>query len=174
MENIVRILQEAVARKNDNVLSILQKDWERSDISQQLLQVVVTIVIISTLGVVVAPLLQYRTPKSAKQGGLQRKSAAGGFRVCIHGGAGVIDKSVFKARPYYESLREVLEKTYAFAKEEHEQKISAVDVAEYAVKLLEDDPLFNAGRGSVYTTNGQHEMEASIMDGSNLQVRGTG
>jgi beta-aspartyl-peptidase (threonine type) len=42
-------------------------------------------------------------------------------------------------------------------------------VAEYTVKLLEDCPLFNAGRGAVYAHNGEHELEASLMDGRNMR-----
>jgi len=41
----------------------------------------------------------------------------------------------------------------------------AMDAAEAAVRLLEDCPLVNAGRGSVFTTDGTHEMEAAVMDG---------
>jgi hypothetical protein len=49
--------------------------------------------------------------------------------------------------------------------------ITAIDVVEYAVKLLEDEPLFNAGKGAVFTADETHELEASIMDGSNLKVQ---
>lgn len=44
-----------------------------------------------------------------------------------------------------------------------------MDICVYAVCLLEDEPLFNAGRGAVLTNKGTHELEASIMDGSNLK-----
>jgi beta-aspartyl-peptidase (threonine type) len=47
---------------------------------------------------------------------------------------------------------------------------TAVDVVETAVKMLEDTPLFNAGKGSVFTSEGTHEMDAAIMDGSNLKA----
>ena len=43
--------------------------------------------------------------------------------------------------------------------------LSAVDIAEFAVQLLEDEALFNAGKGAVLTAEGKHELEASIMDG---------
>jgi beta-aspartyl-peptidase (threonine type) len=46
--------------------------------------------------------------------------------------------------------------------------LSAVDLVEIAVKYLEDDPLFNAGRGAVLNREGVCEMEASIMDGRSL------
>jgi L-asparaginase / beta-aspartyl-peptidase len=44
-----------------------------------------------------------------------------------------------------------------------------VDVAEFAVRLLEDEELFNAGKGSVFTADETHELEASVMNGSNLE-----
>lgn len=47
--------------------------------------------------------------------------------------------------------------------------MTAVDIAEYTVKLLEDEELFNAGKGSVYTSEETHEMDAAIMDGETLR-----
>ena len=47
---------------------------------------------------------------------------------------------------------------------------SAIEACEMAVSVLEDSPLFNAGKGSVFTASGTHEMDAAIMDGSNLQA----
>ncbi|MDP4686312.1 MAG: isoaspartyl peptidase/L-asparaginase, partial [Salibacteraceae bacterium] len=47
---------------------------------------------------------------------------------------------------------------------------SAIDAVEIAVKSLEDSPLFNAGKGAVYTNAGTHEMDASIMDGKTLEA----
>lgn len=140
---------------------------------EQFIQMIVIIVIVGALCLFVAPLFRHplkTTDQGDIIGGLRWKTAAcTGFRLCIHGGAGVINKSI-DAYPYYKSLEQVLRRTYAFAKET-KNEITAVDLAEFAVKLLEDDPLFNAGKGSVYTANGKHEMEASIMDGSNLKVR---
>lgn len=46
----------------------------------------------------------------------------------------------------------------------------ALDAVEATVKILEDSPLFNAGKGAVFTHTGKHEMDASIMDGSNLEA----
>ena len=47
---------------------------------------------------------------------------------------------------------------------------SAVDAIEAAIKILEDDPLFNAGHGAVFTSEGKNELDSSIMDGSNLKA----
>lgn len=87
------------------------------------------------------------------------------FVFLIHGGAGVIDKG-FDGSKHTNALKSILIKTYEFAQLEDS---TAVDIAEHAVRLLEDEELFNAGRGSVYTSTETHEMEASIMDGSNLE-----
>lgn len=45
---------------------------------------------------------------------------------------------------------------------------SATDAVEASVKVLEDSPLFNAGKGSVFTAEGTHEMDAAIMEGREL------
>jgi beta-aspartyl-peptidase (threonine type) len=47
---------------------------------------------------------------------------------------------------------------------------SALDAVEAAINVLEDDPLFNAGRGAVFTAEGKNELDSSIMDGSNLKA----
>ena len=47
---------------------------------------------------------------------------------------------------------------------------SALDAVEAAINVLEDDPLFNAGRGAVFTAEGRNELDSSIMDGSNLKA----
>ena len=52
------------------------------------------------------------------------------------------------------------------------QGASSLDVVEHAVKLLEDDPLFNAGRGAVFNAAGRHELEASVMDGATRRAGG--
>jgi beta-aspartyl-peptidase (threonine type) len=89
--------------------------------------------------------------------------------IVIHGGAGVIDKSVNK-EPYIAALSHIISAAADFATSSSEGSvITALDVVEYAVKLLEDEPLFNAGVGAVLTSAGTHELEASIMDGTTLK-----
>ena len=51
---------------------------------------------------------------------------------------------------------------------------TALDIATFAVTLLEDNPLFNAGHGAVYTTAGTHELEASVMVSRGYRKRGVG
>ncbi len=86
----------------------------------------------------------------------------------IHGGAGALDsiKSDKEAVRYLESMRVVLE---------HGRQVflhggSALEVVEQCVSLLEDDPLFNAGAGSVLNEDGKVEMDAAIMCGLTLKA----
>ncbi len=91
------------------------------------------------------------------------------YSIAIHGGAGTLIKGkMTKALEtrYKEALDSALETAYAIL----ENGGSAMDAVESAVCSLEDSPLFNAGRGSVFTAEGTHEMDAAIMDGSNLKA----
>ena len=88
------------------------------------------------------------------------------FKIVIHGGAGVIAKSL-DGTPYSSSMKKILENTFSFA---NKSNATCVDIAEYAVKQLENNELFNAGKGAVFTAEGTHELDASIMNGSNLQI----
>ena len=83
----------------------------------------------------------------------------------IHGGAGTISRAVFtpdKLLEYSQALRSVLLAGYTALS----QGESALESVVRAVSAFEDCPLFNAGRGSVYTRQGTHEMDASLMDGA--------
>ncbi len=87
--------------------------------------------------------------------------------IAIHGGAGTILKSSMtpeKELAYKEALQNALNAGYNLL----EQGKSAVEAVEKAVSELEDNPLFNAGKGSVFTASGTHEMDAAIMEGKNL------
>ena len=89
--------------------------------------------------------------------------------IAIHGGAGTLLKGMMtpeKEKAYKKALDFALEKGYQLL----ENGKSAVEAVEAAVKALEDSPLFNAGKGSVFTGNGTHEMDAAIMDGKNLNA----
>jgi beta-aspartyl-peptidase (threonine type) len=85
--------------------------------------------------------------------------------IAIHGGAGTLLKSEMSAEKeaaYTTALDTALSAGNAILV----QGGSAMDAVEIAVKSMEDSPLFNAGRGSVFTAEGTHEMDASIMSGS--------
>ncbi len=94
------------------------------------------------------------------------KADAPTWSLAIHGGAGVIDKSMpeEKKKEYFAALERALN----LGKGMLAKGASAVDTVEAVVKNLEDDPKFNAGKGAVFTHDGEHEMDAAIMDGSTL------
>lgn len=84
--------------------------------------------------------------------------------IVIHGGAGTITKESMtpqKETAYREKLTEALQTGYA----EIQKGKSAVDAVAATIVLLENSPLFNAGKGSVFTNEGKNEMDASIMFG---------
>ncbi len=89
--------------------------------------------------------------------------------IAIHGGAGTILKSSMtpeKELAYRNALQKALDAGYSIL----EQGASAIDAVEKAVSELEDCPLFNAGKGSVFNSSGSHEMDASIMEGKDLNA----
>lgn len=86
------------------------------------------------------------------------------FAIAIHGGAGTLVKGMMTPEleaKYKADLELARNEGYKIL----EQGGTALDAVERAVKLLEDSPMFNAGKGSVFTAEGSHEMDASIMDG---------
>ncbi len=91
------------------------------------------------------------------------------FGIAVHGGAGTILRSLMtpeKEALYIKGLQEAIDAG-------HKILISggsSVDAVEAAVMVLENFPLFNAGKGAVFTNKGTHEMDASIMDGKTLEA----
>lgn len=91
------------------------------------------------------------------------------YAIAIHGGAGVILK---------QNLTDELEQAYRMMLDSAlttGEKIligggTALDAVEQVVRIMEDCPLFNAGKGAVFTHEGYNELDASIMDGSNLMA----
>jgi L-asparaginase / beta-aspartyl-peptidase len=91
------------------------------------------------------------------------------FALALHGGAGTLVKGMMtpeKEQQYRDALERALHMGYRVL----EIGGSAIAAVEETVKALEDCPLFNAGKGSVFTNQGTHEMDASIMNGSNLNA----
>jgi beta-aspartyl-peptidase (threonine type) len=89
--------------------------------------------------------------------------------IAIHGGAGTILKEDMTAEleeAYRNGLSDALAAGYAVL----EQGGTAINAVKAAVVILEDNPLFNAGRGAVFTKKGLHELDAAIMDGSTLEA----
>ncbi len=86
------------------------------------------------------------------------------FSLAIHGGAGTIRHEAMTPdaeAAYRAGLRAALLAGHAVLA----QGGAALDAATAAVVALEDDPLFNAGRGAVFASDGRHEMDAAVMDG---------
>ncbi len=87
--------------------------------------------------------------------------------LAIHGGAGPLPKAQMtpdKRKLYEADLNKALQAGYAVLKSGGR----SLDAVEASVKVLEDSPLFNAGKGSVFTYEGAHELDAAIMDGKTL------
>ncbi|MCU0441349.1 MAG: isoaspartyl peptidase/L-asparaginase [Bacteroidia bacterium] len=91
------------------------------------------------------------------------------FAIAVHGGAGTILKSTMtpeKELLYKQGLTQAIEAGNALLSEGK----SSLDAVEAAVIALENFPLFNAGKGAVFTNKGTHEMDASIMNGQTLEA----
>src|SRR5438067_6683638 len=90
--------------------------------------------------------------------------------LAVHGGAGIIERSKMtpeREREYRAGIKNALRA----GREILDRGGSSLDAVEAAVRVLEDDPHFNAGKGSVFTSAGTNEMDAAIMDG---KTRGAG
>jgi beta-aspartyl-peptidase (threonine type) len=97
------------------------------------------------------------------------KPAQTPIRFVIHGGAGTILKSEMSAereKAYRSKLTEALMTGYAVLKKGG----PGLDAVEAAIRLMEDSPLFNAGKGAVFTNAGTNELDSSIMDGRTLKA----
>lgn len=95
-------------------------------------------------------------------------------RIIIHGGAGNITRKSLSPKAYKTYQHALLSILSQANTELHKPDAKALDVATFAVSLLEDDPLFNAGRGAVFTTAGTIEREASVMVSRGQRKRGCG
>jgi beta-aspartyl-peptidase (threonine type) len=88
-----------------------------------------------------------------------------GWTLVVHGGAGIIDRS--RITPEQDrDIRSGLDRALAAGEAILGGGGAAIDAVEAAVRALEDDPNFNAGRGAVFTYDGRNELDAAIMDGS--------
>lgn len=91
------------------------------------------------------------------------------YVMVIHGGAGTITKSSMtaeKEKAYRAALTTALQRGYSVI----QSGKPSLDAVEAAIHVLEDSPLFNAGKGAVFTHDGRNEMDASIMDGKTLEA----
>ncbi len=91
------------------------------------------------------------------------------YAIAIHGGAGTILRSTMTAEKeaaYKKGLQDAIVAGEVILKEGG----SSLDAVEAAIRSLEDCPLYNAGKGAVFTNEGKHEMDASIMEGKKLMA----
>ena len=113
------------------------------------------------------------TPPATERAENNRNMETKKIGLAIHGGAGTIERSNMtpeKEREYRSGLERALSAGYEILN----RGGSSLDATEAAVRVLEDDPRFNAGRGSVFTCAGTNEMDASIMDGKTLKAGAVG
>ncbi len=91
------------------------------------------------------------------------------YSIAIHGGAGALPTqglSAVRQQQYQEGLGAALDQGYAVL----ERGGSSLEAVVAAVRVLEDDPLFNSGRGAALTRAGGAELDAAVMDGSTLRA----
>ncbi|WP_340066333.1 isoaspartyl peptidase/L-asparaginase [Ascidiimonas aurantiaca] len=91
------------------------------------------------------------------------------FGIVIHGGAGTVLKK--NMTPEMEkAYNDVLEKAIRTGYDILKEGGSSMDAVEKTINILEDSPLFNAGKGAVFTNDGRNELDASVMDGKTLNA----
>ncbi len=91
------------------------------------------------------------------------------FVLLIHGGAGTILRENMTAdmeKQYLDKLNEALQSGAEILRNNG----SSLDAVAHVITIMEDSPLFNAGKGAVFTAEGVNEMDASIMEGANLNA----
>jgi beta-aspartyl-peptidase (threonine type) len=105
----------------------------------------------------------------AQQFGKMSAAKENKIGLVVHGGAGTMERSKMTAereREYRAGIENALRAGWTIL----QRGGSALDATEAAVRTLEDDPLFNAGKGSVFNAAGVNEMDAAIMDGKTLRA----
>ncbi|HEV7890777.1 MAG TPA: isoaspartyl peptidase/L-asparaginase [Pyrinomonadaceae bacterium] len=108
-------------------------------------------------------------PQERSGGASQKTSALRPFGFVLHGGAGTIERSRMtpeREKAYRDKLTEALRAGY----EVLNRGGACLDAVVAALTLLEDSPLFNAGKGAVFTNAGTNELDSSIMDGRTLKA----
>lgn len=109
------------------------------------------------------------TAENTSQGEVYNAMEKVPVTILIHGGAGALSPGRYSAETealYRAKLNEALLAGYAILENGGE----ALDAIEAAIIIMEDSPLFNAGKGAVFTRNGKNELDASIMDGRQLNA----
>ena len=89
--------------------------------------------------------------------------------IALHGGAGTIERGAM-SKELEATYRAFLDDAITSGYEQLSEGRSGLDAVVTVIQMMEDSPLFNAGRGAVYTWDGTHELDASIMHGENLDA----
>ena len=91
------------------------------------------------------------------------------WAVVLHGGAGVIERKTM-TKEAEAAYRAGLTKAIQAAADVLNRGGSSLDAIEAAIRIMEDDPMFNAGKGAVFTADGKNELDAAIMDGATMKA----
>ena len=97
------------------------------------------------------------------------QTAKGTIVFAIHGGAGTIERGSMtpeREKLYRDKMGEALRAGYQIL----QNGGSSLDAVETAIRIMEDSPLFNAGKGAVFTSVGTNELDASIMEGKTMKA----
>jgi L-asparaginase / beta-aspartyl-peptidase len=115
--------------------------------------------------------LSFYSCNNEKKASISKSNSEGVIKqewaIVIHGGAGVITRE--KMTPEMDrEYRSALSEAISTGKKILADGGSSIDAVEKTIRVMEDNPLFNAGKGAVFTHDGRNELDAAIMDGSNL------
>lgn len=95
------------------------------------------------------------------------------WAIVLHGGAGIIERASMNPTTEAAYRASLAQATQAGA-QVLDRGGTSLDAVESAIRILEDDPLFNAGRGADFAADGRNELDAAIMDGSNMKAGAVG
>lgn len=118
--------------------------------------------------ITVIQLMACSSPNQPGQHSAPASTPATEWTVVVHGGAGTLDRGDDPA--LIAAYRASMTRALSEGKRRAEAGEKAVDIVEAVVRILEDDELFNAGRGAALTERGRAELDASIMDGTTLKA----
>ena len=96
-------------------------------------------------------------------------SGQGSWVIVIHGGAGVMREESMNVQRQQE-YRKILSQALSVGAEMAANGARAVDIVPGVIRIMEDSPLFNAGKGGVFTYDGKVELDASIMEGEKMNA----
>lgn len=111
---------------------------------------------------------QQSPQSSSSSSASQKQQEQKDYAIAIHGGAGTISKDLPDSTK--QAYRDALDKALSIGEKVLADGGSALEAVEQTIRQLENDPRFNAGKGAVYTSEGEHELDAAIMDGTTLEA----